>query len=292
MGKSVAAVHLARRFSGEIINCDSIQVYRGFDIGTDKPFPELRRAVPHHLLDIVDPASQFTAADFVREALKAIQSIEELGHLPLIVGGTGLYFRALLTGLFPGPGRDEALRQKLTQKIKENGLESLRQKLEEVDPTYARLIGARDRIRIIRALEVFYLTQKPLSEHFKATRSPLQGFHPLKIGLKLKKEELYRKIEARVEKMFRNGIIEEVRGLLASGVDKTAPPFRALGYRHVLRYLRGEISPEEAISLTKKDTRQYAKRQMTWFKKMEGVRWFEADDLASVEDYVEARLAA
>ncbi len=292
MGKSLTAVHLARRFDGEIISCDSIQVYRGFDIGTDKPSLELRRAVPHHLLDIVDPNSQFSAADFVREALKAIQLIYEHGRLPFLVGGTGLYFKALLSGLFPGPGRDESLRKKLNLKIQENGLESLRKKLEEVDPAYARTIGARDRVRIIRALEIFYLTQKPLSEHFASTRSPLQGFQPLKIGLKLEREELYRKIEARVERMFQSGIVGEVRNLLAKGIEETAPPFRALGYKHVLRHLRGEISLEEAISLTKRDTRHYAKRQMTWFKNMEGIRWFEAGDLASLENYVEAKLAS
>lgn len=292
VGKSATAVHLARRFAGEIISCDSIQVYRGFDIGTDKPSKELRRAVPHHLLDIVDPDCQFTAADFVREALKAIDLIEKNGHLPFIVGGTGLYFRALLSGLFPGPGRDDSLRQELTRKIQKEGLSRLREKLEEVDPAYAQLIGARDQIRIIRALEVFYLTQKPLSEHFEATRSLLQGFHPIKIGLKLKRETLYRKIETRVERMFRNGIVEEVKGLLARGVEETAPPFRALGYQHVLRHLRGEISLDDAMALTKKETRHYAKRQITWFKKMEGIRWFDPDDIASVEDYLEAQLAA
>ncbi len=290
VGKSAAAVHLARHFDGEIISCDSIQVYRGFDIGTDKPSLELRQAVPHHLLDIAEPNSQFTAADFVREALKAIRLIEERGRLPFIVGGTGLYFKALLSGLFPGPSRDESLRQKLNQRIQEGGLESLRQKLEEVDPDYARVVGARDRVRIIRALEIFYLTQKPLSEHFASTRSPLEGFQPLKIGLKLERKELYRKIEARVERMFGCGMVEEVRGLLADGIPETAPPFRALGYKHVLRYLRGEITLEEAILLTKRDTRHYAKRQITWFKKMEGIRWFEAEDLASLENYLEAQL--
>jgi len=292
VGKSLAAVHLARRFQGEIVSCDSIQVYRGFDIGTAKPPPELRQAVPHHLVDVAEPHCQFTAADFVRQALKAIRTIDQRHHLPIIVGGTGLYFKALLSGLFPGPGRDDSLREKLHLRIKADGLESLWRELHEVDPTYARLIGCRDKVRIIRALEVFYLTQKPLSAHFRATRSPLRGFHPLKIGLKLEREELYRRIEARVEKMFEGGLVEEVRSLLARGVRETAPPFRALGYKHVLRHLRGEISLDEAVSLTKKDTRHYAKRQMTWFRKMEGIRWFEADDLRSLEEYLEVELAA
>lgn len=292
VGKSVTAVHLAQRFDGEIVNCDSIQVYRGFDVGTAKPPAELRQAVTHHLLDIVEPDRQFTAADFAREALEAIRAIQSRNRLPFLVGGTGLYFKALLDGLFPGPGRDDSLRRRLSENIRADGLEGLRQKLEEVDPAYAQLIGPRDTVRIIRALEVFYLTQKPLSEHFQATRSPLRGFHPIKIGLKLKREELYRRIEVRVERMFASGLVDEVRGLLARGVREEAPPFRALGYRHVLGYLRGKISLDEAIALTKKDTRHYAKRQMTWFKKMSGIQWFEADELASLEAYLEAQLAA
>lgn len=292
VGKSAAAVHLASRFRGEIISCDSIQVYKGFDIGTDKPSPALRRMVPHHLLDIVEPPAQFTAADFVREALEAIRLIEERGRLPFVVGGTGLYLKALLSGLFPGPGRDDSLRRKLEQRIQEEGLESLRQRLEEVDPAYAGVIGRRDKLRIIRALEVFYLTRSPISAHFQETQSQIQDFHQVKIGLKLEREELYRKIEERVDRMFRNGLVEEVRSLLARGIEETVPPFRALGYKHVLGHLRGEISLEEAISLTKKDTRHYAKRQLTWFRKMEGIRWFRADDGASLEDYLEVQLAS
>jgi len=292
VGKSAAAVHLASCFQGEIISCDSIQVYKGFDIGTDKPSPALRQTVPHHLLDVADPAAQFTAADFVRGALEAIRLIEERGRLPFCVGGTGLYLKTLLCGLFPGPGRDDSLRRKLEQRIREEGLESVRQKLEEVDPAYAGIIGRRDRVRIIRALEVFYLTQNPISAHFRETQSQIKDFHPVKIGLKLEREELYRKIEERVDRMFRSGLVEEVRSLLARGIGETAPPFRALGYKHVLGHLRGEISLEEAISLTKKDTRHYAKRQLTWFRKMEGIRWFRADDCSSLEDYLEVQLAS
>jgi tRNA dimethylallyltransferase len=291
VGKSEAAVYLAERFGGEIINCDSMQVYRGFDIGTDKPTPEMRKRVPHHLLDIVGGSGQFTAADFVRQALATVQVIEARGRLPLIVGGAGLYLKALLDGLFPGPGRNAELRRKLEQEAAEHSLESLRRKLEEVDPAYARLIGKKDKLRTVRALEVFILTGKPISEHFAATRSELTGFQVHKIGLQLERNELYRRIEERVDRMFRAGIVAEVRSLLAAGVEEGAPPFRALGYKHIIAYLKGTISLDEAARLTKQDTRHFAKRQISWFRKMQGVNWFPAGDHASLAAFFEAQFA-
>lgn len=290
-GKSAAALVLAQRFNGEIINCDSRQVYKGFDIGTDKPTPQMRQAVLHHLLDVADPSTQFTAAEFVREALASIRLIKGRGRLPFIVGGTGLYLKALTEGLFPGPGRDQKLRERLNKEAREQGLESLHRELAGVDPAYARLVGVRDRIRIIRGLEVFRLTGRPISEHFASTRSAVPGFLRLEIGLKLERQELYRRIEQRVERMFQGGIIEEVEGLLSRGVDENAPPFRALGYKQVLRCLKKEISTEEAAALTKMETRRYAKRQITWFKKMPGVNWFEASNHEAMADFIERSLA-
>ena len=268
-----------------------MQVYRGFNIGTDKPTAEMRKQVPHHLLDVAEATDQFTAADFVRLALAAVRTIEERGRLPFVVGGTGLYLKALLDGLFPGPGRNPELRLKLEQESGERGLQSLYGKLEEADPVYARLIGSKDKVRIIRALEVFYLTGKPLSEHFESTRSEVADFQVLKIGLQLERKELYRMIEERVDKMFRGGILEEVRGLLAAGAEENAPPFRALGYKHVLAHLKGAISLEEAGRLTKQDTRQYAKRQICWFRKMAGVNWLPAGDQPSLAAFLEAQFA-
>ncbi len=291
MGKSAAGIHLAEKFNGEIINCDSMQVYEGFDIGTDKPTPEMRQKAPHHLLDIVAWSTQFTAADFVREALAAIQLLEARGKLPFVVGGTGLYLKALLEGLFPGPGKDARLRERLEKEAQAAGLDSLRKKLEEVDPPYARLIGPRDKMRIIRALEVYYLTDQPLSLHFLNTKPSLSDFHLLKIGLQLERKVLYRRIEERVERMFKSGIITEVENLLAKGVEASAPPFRALGYKYVLQFLKKRISLEEAVSMTKRDTRHYAKRQITWFKKMAGISWFAADDYPSLSRFLEANLA-
>jgi tRNA dimethylallyltransferase len=290
VGKSRTAVDLALKFGGEIINGDSIQVYRRFDIGTDKPSASARKGVPHHLIDSVEPGVQFTAADFVRECLRAADEIVRRRRLPLVVGGTGLYLKALIEGLFPGPGRDAALRAGLEAEAREKGLESLFRRLEEVDPDYARKIGSRDRVRIIRALEVYSLTRRPLSEHFKDTRSPTKGFNVLQIGLELEREVLYRWIDERVERMFERGLVEEVRGLLAGGVSSEAPPFRALGYRHVISHLGGEISLEETKALTKQDTRRYAKRQRTWFRKMAGVTWFSPDDGPGLEHYLQNHL--
>jgi len=290
VGKSRVAVDLALRFGGEVISGDSIQVYRGFDIGTDKPTPEVKRGVPHHLIDIVGPEVQFTAADFVREALAAARGIAVRGRLPLVAGGTGLYIKALVDGLFPGPGRDSAVRAALEAEAREKGLDALFRRLEAADPEYARKIRSRDRVRIIRALEVHAATGRPISEHFRATESPVRGRNVLRLGLRLEREALYRRIDDRVERMFDRGLVEEVRGLLERGVPEEAPPFRALGYSHVLSILRGEIGREEAMALTKTDTRHYAKRQMTWFRKMDGVAWFSPDDGSALEEYIQNHL--
>jgi len=290
VGKSRVAVNLALRFGGEVISGDSIQVYRGFDIGTDKPGPEARRGVPHHLIDIVGPEAQYTAADFVRDALAAARAIAGRGRLPFVAGGTGLYLKALVDGLFPGPGRDPDLRRALEAEAGAKGLDALFRRLESADPEYARRIRSRDRVRIIRALEVLAATGRPLSEHFRETRSPLAGRTIVRIGLALDREALCRRIEERVDRMFDRGLVEEVRALLARGVPASAAPFRALGYRHVVRHLAGEIGLAEAVSLTKTETRQYAKRQMTWFRKMAGVDWFSPDDGPALEEHVRKRL--
>jgi tRNA dimethylallyltransferase len=202
VGKSRVAVDLALRFGGEVISGDSIQVYRGFDLGTDKPSAEARRGVPHHLIDVVGPEVQFTAADFVREALAAAEGIAARGRLPIVAGGTGLYLKALCDGLFPGPGRDPALRASLEAEAREKGLEALFRRLEAVDPEYARKIRGRDRIRIVRALEVHAATGRPISEHFRATESPIKGRAVVRLGLRLEREEINRRIDARVDRMF------------------------------------------------------------------------------------------
>jgi tRNA dimethylallyltransferase len=290
VGKSRVAVDLALRFGGEIVSGDSIQVYRGFDIGTAKPGPDERRGVAHHLIDIIDPEIQYTAADFVRDALAAAGDIAGRGRLPIVAGGTGLYLKALVEGLFPGPGRDPAIRAALEAEAEADGLEALFRRLETVDPAYARKVRSRDRVRIVRALEVHAVSGRAISDHFRDTRPPVEGRRIVRIGLTLARDVLGRRIDERVERMFARGLVDEVRGLLARGVPEGCPAFRALGYRHVLRHLRGEIGRDEAMALTKTETRQYAKRQTTWFRKMAGVAWFSPDDQSGLERHLQNRL--
>jgi tRNA dimethylallyltransferase len=290
VGKSRVAVDLALRLGGEIISGDSIQVYRGFDIGTDKPGPAERRGVPHHLIDIVDPEVQYTAAGFVRDALAAADAIAARSRLPIVAGGTGLYLKALVDGLFPGPGRDPAVRAALEAEAAAEGLDALFRRLEAIDPEYARKIRSRDRVRIIRALEVQMTTGRPISEHFRETRTPVRGRKVIRLGLELDRPTLCRRIDERVERMFARGLVDEVRDLLARGVPAGCPAFRALGYRHILRHLQGGIGREEAMTLTKTDTRQYAKRQMTWFRKMAEIDWFSPEDRAGLEQHLRKRL--
>jgi tRNA dimethylallyltransferase len=291
VGKSEMAIRLAKRFGGEIINCDSMQVYQGFDIGTDKVPLEKRENIPHHLIGIIDPAAQFTAADFIQFALRAVEDIQKRKKLPIITGGTGLYLKAFLNGLFPGGQKVPSIRERLERQTLQNGLEHMWNKLEEIDPSYAQKIGKKDKIRIIRALEVFYATKKPITEHFARTHSFVEDFHILKIGLKLERTMIYKKIEERVNRMFQRGLVEEVRHLQEEGVRQDSPPFRALGYAQVLKYLSGEIPLEQAIELTKKETRHYAKRQMTWFRKMKGIHWFSAEDFGSIMKCVQDHIA-
>jgi len=285
-GKSATAIAVAKVFGGEIINCDSMQVYRGFNIGTDKILPEHQENITHHLLDIIDPSHQFTAADFVHHAYQASMNILSKKKLPIIAGGTGLYLKALVNGLFPEGKRDQEIRKGLEREGNEFGIERLAKSLEAVDPVYLAKIGRRDKIRIIRALEVFHSTGKPISEHFIHTSSPFQDFHLLRIGLELERAVLYKRIEERVDNMFKRGLVEEVISLLEKGIAQDSPPFRALGYKHVLMLLRDEISLEEAIELTKKDTRHYAKRQVTWFRKMENIQWFDPVDLDAIIKFI------
>ena len=223
---------LSKETGGEIINCDSMQVYKGFDIGTDKIPPNKREGIPHHLLDVTDPSSQFTAADFVDLAIKAADSIMKRKRLPVIVGGTGLYLKALIDGLFPGGKSDPSLRRKLEKEAREKGLERLREKLMKVDPVYCQKIHSNDKVRIIRALEVY----------FSDTQSAVEDFNIIKIGLKLGRQELYKRIEQRANKMFERGLIQEVENLLQKGTDENSPPFRALGYKHALQFLIKKIS--------------------------------------------------
>jgi len=284
VGKSTTAIQIAGIINGEIINCDSRQVYKGFDIGTDKMTLDQRGNIPHHLLDIISSSAPFNAADFIKLALEAIGKIRKKNKIPIITGGTGLYLKALLDGLFPQGKSDPNIRNRLEAEAEANGLKSLSDRLKTVDPQYAEKIGTNDKFRIIRALEVFEATNMSLTEQFAQTRSFVADFHVLRIGLKMDRQILYTNIEKRVDKMFKKGLVNEVKKLLDKGVKAESPPFRALGYKHVLKHLRGELTLEEAVKLTKRDTRHYAKRQMTWFRKMEGIEWFNPEEFESIEE--------
>ena len=273
-GKSSLAIHLAKQFRGEILNCDSLQMYRHFDLGSAKLSVAEREGVPHHLLDILNPEEEFTAGEFARRAKEILAAVTSQGKLPLIVGGTGFYLRALLYGLFSGPARNRELRERLQQRAAQKDTGYLHRLLRRLDPPSAEKIHPHDTPKLIRALEVCLEARRPLSELFREGRDPLQGYQVLKLGLDPPRAELYEGINRRTRALFEGGLVEEVRGILAKGFPKTVSPFQSHGYREALEYLEGKIGMEEAISVAQAKTRQYAKRQMTWFRKEAGVRWF------------------
>ena len=230
-GKSALALSIAERFGGEIVNCDSTAVYRGFDIGTDKVSPDERRGIPHHLIDIADPTDEYTAAQYARDAAAAIRDIQARGRLPIVAGGTGFYFRALTRGLFPGPGRDAAWRARLDAIAGRRGVEWLHRILRRVDAASAMRIQPRDQKRIVRALEVFFLTGRPLTDHFAETRSPIPDMDVLAIGLRLPAAHVSERVTRRVDEQFARGLLDEMRALLARGVPEDARPFGGLSTR-------------------------------------------------------------
>ena len=275
-GKSALALHLAERLNGEVVNYDSVQVYRGFDIGTGKLLPRERRGIPHHLVDCLDPADDFTAGDFRREALTALGEIRNRSKLPILVGGTGLYLRALLLGLFEGPPRSEDLRTRLRHLAERRGRGFVHRLLKRLDPATAGRIDPQDLQKVIRAVEVCLLARQALSSLHARGREPLQGFRCVKIGLNPDRSELYARIDRRVEQMFASGLREEVRCILARPDSQRMKALGALGYRQVVAALRGEITWQDAVRETQTATRQYAKRQMTWFRREPEVTWFPA----------------
>jgi tRNA dimethylallyltransferase len=275
-GKSELALHLAEHLSGEIVNYDSVQIVRGLNIGAAKPTPQEQQRAPHHMIDLCGPTDVFTAGDYQREARRVLEEIRERRKLPILVGGTGLYLRALVDGLFNGPGRSIHWRNRLEMLAERKGRAHLHRVLSRVDPDAAARIAMRDKPKIIRALEVRLETGKPLSEHLsKKPRQPLAGFKVSFVGVNPRRDELYRRIDERVRRMFDLGLVEEIRQLLKQGIPPSAKPFEAIGYRHVLRHLDSSVPQEETIRIIQQDTRRYAKRQMTWFRKMADVTWFD-----------------
>jgi tRNA dimethylallyltransferase len=296
-GKSALALAIAERFGGEIINCDSTAVYRDFDIGTDKIAAADRRGIPHHLIDIADPTDEYTAAQFARDAAEVVRDIHARGRLPILAGGTGFYYRALTRGLFPGPGKNAALRRRLESIAERRGVTFLHRMLERVDAGSAMRIQARDLKRLVRALEVYFLTGIPMTEHFASTASPLPDVEVVAIGLRLPAAETSARVTRRVDEQFERGLLDEIRTLLARGIPETARPFGGLVYRQALEHLHGVRDEAATRALIAQENRRYARRQLIWFRKEPNLVWFEGpgespSTIAAVTTFIDQRLSA
>lgn len=276
-GKSDLALRLARRFGGEIVNFDSVQVYKGFDIGTAKPLPAERLAVRHHLIDHVEPDQYYSAGQFARDARAVLSEMRGRSVIPVLAGGTGLYLEAATKGLFRGPGKSPELRERLRRTAESRPEGYLRRILAKLDPKAARAIHAHDTPKLVRAIEVCLLGRRPMTEQWRDSRKPLPAYSILTLGLEPPRQALYAKIDTRAAWMFDTGLVDEVRSLLRSGIPRSSRPFGALGYAQCLRYLDGSCSLQDAVASTSLRTRQYAKRQLTWFRRRTPeVRWIRA----------------
>lgn len=296
-GKSALGVWLAERLGGEVLACDSTQVYRHFNIGTGKPARAEQRGVPHHLMDLVEPEEVFTAGDYRRRAEVVLEDLRARGKLPVLTAGTGLYLRALVEGLADAPTRSAELRARLSERADDRGAPYLHRMLRRLDARAAARIAARDTPKMIRAIEVCLLAGKPISEVHRESRSQLEGFHVIRVGLLPPRAALYQRIERRVDTMLAAGWLEEVKELVARGVPATAKPFQSIGYGELRAHLAGELGLEATRQSIQQATRRYAKRQITWFCKEPGVRWLAGfgDDPEIVRDalaYLEGHLAA
>ena len=284
-GKSDLAIQLAREFRGEVINCDSLQVFRYFDIGTAKLALADRQGVPHHLIDILEPDALFTAGEFARAGRNAAAEVSARGSFPIVCGGTGFYLRALLDGLFTGPSRDQALRDRLnTREARRPG--SLHRLLTRLDGAAAGRIHPNDVPKVTRALEVCLLTRLPVTQLFEKGRAGLTGYRVLKLGLVPDRDMLYQRLDARCAHMFAAGLVEETRRILSLGFAETIKPFESHGYKQALQVIRGELTPREAVFYAQRRTRNYAKRQITWWRKEPDLIWLRGfgDDRAIAEE--------
>ena len=270
-GKTALSLALAERFNGEIVNCDSVAMYREFDLGTAKPTASERARAPHHLLDCVAPTSPVTAGEYARQARQALDEIKARSRLPILVGGTGLYLRALLEGLFPGPQRSEELRERLRELDNRRGSNYLHRILRRLDPAAAEKIHANDTPKLIRAIEVCLASRQKMTELWQQ-REPLRGFHIVRLGLDPDRQALYDRINRRAQQMFEAGLVEETQRLLEKYGD-AAGPLSSLGYKQAVQFLRGELTREQALQAAQQAHRNYAKRQMTWFRREPEVHW-------------------
>ena len=293
VGKTAFCVLLGQRLRAEVVTADSMQVYRGMDIGTAKPNLVERGGVPHHCLDLVEPDEPFNVADYRRHAHAAIAAIHARGRLPILTGGTGLYVRAVVDDfLFPDRGADWELRRRLEQEAERLGRAALHARLAQVDPETAARLHPNDLRRVVRALEVYERTGRPLSEHLREARSREPRFDLLMYGLTRPREELYARINRRVEEQIRQGLVQEVQALMARGLDEDDVAMQGLGYKEIIGYLKGRYSLAEAIRILHRDTRHYARRQLIWFKADPRIRWLDVSEFPSLEAATEPVVAA
>lgn len=283
VGKTAVAVAVGRALGAEVIGADAMQVYRGLDIGTAKPTAAETAAVPHHLIDVVDPDAPFDAAAYTRLARQKIVELRGRGVGVLVVGGTGLYIRALTEGLFDPGAADAGLRNELSQKARTAGAAALHAELAAVDPPTAARLHPNDTLRVVRALEVFHATGRPLSDHHRGHQFADRPYEVFKIGLTMDRQALYRRLDDRVEAMIAAGLLDEVKGLLDAGYGPHLKSMQSIGYRHMAAFVRGELSWDEAVATFKRDTRRYAKRQLTWFRADRQIGWHEPEDVMAIE---------
>jgi tRNA dimethylallyltransferase len=291
VGKTEIAIQLAQHLDAEIVSLDSRQIYRGMDIGTAKPTPDQRQAVPHHLIDCVDVDQPFSVAEYQRLADTAIAEIRERGKRTMAVGGAGLYFRGIIDGLFDGPGADAEIRAKLQREADEHGNVALHERLRRCDPETANRVHPNNLVRVIRALEIYELTGKPISSLQQQWKMNEPRYLFRAFGLNMPREVLYRRIEERVDRMVEAGLIEEVKGLLDQGYPRNCVAMQSFGYKELIDYLDGKRTLDEAIALLKQNTRRFAKRQLTWFRNDPRIEWLDTSQFSSIDGIVDNLLA-
>jgi tRNA dimethylallyltransferase len=279
-GKSALAIEVATRLGAEIVNADSRQVYRGMNLGTAKPSAPERRGVAHHLIDIRSPAEPLDVATFTTLARAAIEQIASRGRHPIVVGGSGLYLRALRGGIFRGPAASREIRERLERAARDHGVSHLHQRLREIDPAAARRIGVNDLYRITRAIEVWELTGEPISSHQARHGFANRSYDCLTLGISMDRAELYAAIDRRFDEMIGQGLVEEVRSLLAAGYRADRPPLGSIGYQQIAAHLRGEMGLAEAVEIAKRESRRFAKRQLTWFRADPETVWLDRNGAA------------